>query len=399
MNRLLVRLYVVGSIIVFLGITVFFFYDLSETRRENEQRAVAAFDTLADSIVEAWQSQTLTEASSAVVSTLEREEELQPLVLSVYSYDIGIDYLWAVDDRFIRGEIDVGASAPPVISTNDLVHTRFSRSFRLPDEQRRIVTAVYPVLDESSVYPTLRLTLILVLAFVSVVLIVAIVHAIGGSPTVPSRAKPRATSEPKSTPTAEPTATRKRTATREPSEQPEPENDLVSVEIATGDYQTTSGLVPEAGLLRRITLELERAAFQEQDLSVAIFNFNTGTRGDEEYRRNATAVLAFFSFEDLCFERGDEEIVVLFPGTTLGDALGQIERFQRYYWEERHNWDATDADFVVGVSARNGRLVEGDRVIRECGAALERARTIPGRIMGFQPDPQRYRNYLLETSS
>ena len=318
MNRLLVRLYVVGSTFIVLGIMVFFFYDLSETRRENEQRAASAFATLSDAIVEAWRSRTLAEASSAVITTLETEGGLQPLVLSVYSFDVGIDYLWTVDDRFLRGEFDVGAATPPVISTNELIHARFSRSFRLPDEQRRIVTAVYPVLDDSSVYPTLKITLILVLAFVSIVLIVAIAHAIRGSPKAASTAaKPRPTSRSTGPPVSAKNTDRSDDLRREKRNVPVP------IEIATGNYQTSSRLVPETGLLRRVTLELERAAFQEQDLSVAIFGFDKGTRGDEEYRRNASAILAFFSFEDLCFERGDEEIVVLFPGTTLGDALGQ----------------------------------------------------------------------------
>jgi GGDEF domain-containing protein len=161
---------------------------------------------------------------------------------------------------------------------------------------------------------------------------------------------------------------------------------------------TESGLAPEAALLRRLTVELERAAFQEQDVSVATFRFSFGSRGDEVYARNAWAILQFFSFEDLCFEYGDREVVVIFPGTTLADALGQLERFQRYYWEERYNWNAPDADLAVGVSARNGRLVEGGRVLGECRTALKRAEKSAGRIMGFQPDPQRYRAELLNQS-
>lgn len=392
MNRLLVRLYVVGSIVVFLAVTAFFFYDLSETKRENEFKTSQAFDTLADSIALSWSEHPISIAGERAIATIETAPF--PLVVSVYSFDIGIDYLWAVDDQFIQGNIDTAAPSPPIIRTNELVHQQYSRSFRLPDGQRRIVTAVYPVLDTASIYPTLRVTFIIVLAFLSVVLIVAIVHAIGnGTSRTPKKTQQKPTSQHR---TGEKEAAGSRSPSS-PTSTPTTREEEVAIEIATGNYKTTSGLVPEEGLNRRITLELERAAFHEQDLSVAMFHFNTGTRGDEMYRRNASAILAFFSFEDLCFEKGDHDVVVVFPATTLSDTLGQLERFQRYYWEERNNWTTPEADFVVGVSARNGRLVEGDRVVRECSIALEKAKTTSGRIMGFQPDPQRYRTYLLET--
>ena len=101
------------------------------------------------------------------------------------------------------------------------------------------------------------------------------------------------------------------------------------------------------------------------------------------YAQNARAILQFFSFEDLCFEYADREVVVIFPGTTLSDALGQLERFQRFYWEERHNWNAPDADLAIGVSARNGRLVEGGRVLGECRTALNALRKVPGESWAF----------------
>jgi hypothetical protein len=118
---------------------------------------------------------------------------------------------------------------------------------------------------------------------------------------------------------------------------------------------------------------------------------------------NAQAILAFFAFSDLCFDGGQEgdvqTIVVLLPNTPLSDGLAQVERFQGFYWEERHRWARQDADFACGLSARNGRLVDAERIIRECRAATRRAEGLPGKILGFQPDPQRYREYLSGHSS
>lgn len=392
MKRALVRLYVVGSILFFLGITVFFFVRLAQIRDANEDQAAIAFRSLSDIVATAWREDVLPEAGNRV-NTLLDTDAFQPLVVSVYSFDVGIDYLWAVDDRFIVGDPGSSTPTPPIITTNELVHVRYSRSFALPNGERRIVTAVYPVLSEAAVFPVLRTSLIIILAFLSVVLLVAIAHVVGGP----------AASTAASTPTAGSAATESASppdSTDQPETEASPSQPAGSAETAVrgGDASTDVGLSDAASLPRRLALELERAAYQEQDLSVALFSFSEGKHDAELYRRNAEAILSFFTFDDLCFESGDREIAVIFPGTTLSDALGQIERFQRYYWEERLNWGEPDADFTAGVSARNGRLVEADRVLGETRAALHRAPSVPGRIMGFQPDPQRYRAFLVNQS-
>lgn len=382
MKRLLIRVYAVGSILFFLGITAFFFAALSESRTENVVRAGVAFQGLTDTAVETWRSTPLPDAGEALTEALARSGAMQPLVVSIYSFDVGVDYLWAVDHRFLNTPIDRTVSEPPVIRSNEIVHRRFSRTFELPSGERRIITAVYPVLDEGSVYPILRVLLLLVLGFLVVVLVIAIVSAIGGG----ALSRPAA---------AKDTTTERIVGDGGPTREVPPASTVSEPDIAV---VASSGLVPETALMRRLSLELERAAFHEQDLSIAIFRFSDGSRGDEQHQRNARATVAFFSFEDLCFELGEKEAVVVFPATPLQDALGQIERFQRFYWEERLNWGTPTADFIVGASARNGRLVDGERVLMEARTALKKAEQSKNRIIGFQPDPQRYRSYLLDQS-
>jgi len=382
MKRLLIRVYAAGSILFFLGITVFFFFGLSESRKENVVRAGVAFQGLSDTATETWRSTPLPDAGDLLTETLARSGAMQPLVVSIYSFDVGVDYLWAVDHRFLNAPIDGAVSEPPVIQSNEIVHRRFSRTFELPSGERRIITAVYPVLDETSVYPILRLILLAVLAFLAVVLVIAIATAVAGRSTQPS----------------EPPDDRRRDS---PVDIADTTREVAPAAAASEPAVSTasvSGLVPESALMRRLSLELERAAFHEQDLSIAIFRFTDGSLGDEQHRRNARATVAFFSFEDLCFELGEREAVVIFPATPLQDALGQIERFQRFYWEERLNWGTPGADFIVGASARNGRLVDGERVLMEARTALNKAEASTSRIIGFQPDPQRYRSYLLDQS-
>jgi hypothetical protein len=379
MNRFLARAYLVSGIVALLAVAAVFFWRLDAVRTENEDEAARRFQDLSVQIGSLWQDASLDEAGSRLSELLgpigsSPPAATAPLVVGVYSFDSGVDYLWAQDGRFLDGLPDPRNSVPEIIS-NDLVHRRFTRSFELPDGGRRIITAVYPVLTSESTYPVLRDTLAALLGVIALGLTIALIHTI-------LRGRPEGKPEPSAA-----------TFATEPGETSGGWADPKDLEL---------GLVAQAGLEHRLTLELERAGYHEQDLSVAFLAFRD--IGDRSIAyRNAQAVLSFFTFDDLCFDggqrKGTQEIVVILPNASLQEALQQIERFQRYYWEERQNWPTPEIDFSCGISSRNGRLVEASRIIGECRAALRRAGETSGRIMGFQPDPQRYRDLVSGHSS
>lgn len=381
MSRLLARAYLLLTILALVLIAAFFFWRLESVIAAEEQRAASRFRTLSQEVSQLWRTGSLASAGEETSRMLTSGEALRgPLVVSVYSFDAGVDYLWARDGQLLEYMPD-GHSASPQIRMNEIVHRRFTRSFELPDGGRRIVTAVYPVLDRRNAYPVVRDTLVAFLALIAAGLLIALVHTFHRAATTPrTQPKPHAPSDASavSTPPARP-----------------PDGLVV-------DEPPSLGLMPREGLEHRLSLELERAGFHEQDLSVAWFAFQGVSDGALAYH-NAQAVLAFFAFADLCFEGNQEldaqSVVVLLPNTSLPEALAQVERFQGFYWDERHNWARQDADFTCGLSARNGRLVDSERILRECRAAVRRAGALPGRIMGFQPDPQRYREYLSGHSS
>lgn len=370
MKRALVRAYIWISILTILGICGYFFYELYALRADTRTRTAGAFVQLSGRTAELWQTKSVDEAGRELSALIaEHRDGDAPLFLSVYRIEEGVDYLWAIDDRFLP---EVGSrSSNPVIRSNDLVHIRYSRSFQLPDGDRRIVTALYPAIEREEFFPILSRTLLAFLVFAASALLVAIVSLIARPKRRPRKTVPPHATEDQHEPPA-------RSAIHGPETQ----------------RSETTGLNPESVLERRVTLELERAGYHEQDLSLALFEFTRGKKGDEQYHRNAQAVLSFFTFEDLCFEYGKNGIVVVFPNTGLSETLRQIERFQQYFWNERAGWGISDVEFRCGVSSRNGRLVEGARVLGECRTALGRASSTSGRIVGFRPDPDRYREYL-----
>lgn len=386
MSRLLARAYLLLTILALVLIAAFFFWRLESVIAAEEQQAAARFRTLTQEITQLWRSDSLASAGEETSRRLTSGAVLRgPLVVSVYSFDAGVDYLWANDGQLLEYMPD-GHSASPQIRINEIVHRRFTRSFELPDGGRRIVTAVYPVLDRRNAYPVVRDTLVAFLALIATGLLIALVHTFHRAATTPRTHRPTQAASGGSPASAPPT----RSADEPGGDEP------------VMDEPPSLGLMPREGLEHRLSLELERAGFHEHDISVAWFAFRNVSDGALAYH-NAQAVLAFFAFADLCFDGGQDRdvqsVVVLLPNTPLPEALAQVERFQGFYWDERHSWARQDADFTCGLSARNGRLVDAERIVRECRAAVRRAEALPGRILGFQPDPQRYREYLSGHSS
>jgi GGDEF domain-containing protein len=159
-------------------------------------------------------------------------------------------------------------------------------------------------------------------------------------------------------------------------------------------------LSPESHLEKRLSLELERAASNDQDLSICFVEYPGLLRGSETYRSVAAGLLQFFGFEDLIFEYGKSSFCVLFPNVELNEAIHLVEDFQKRGLEagsaEEPQGSRGPSQPLFGLSSRNGRLVEGWRLMREARQALAKARETRGRIMAFKPDPQRYRQFISE---
>jgi GGDEF domain-containing protein len=162
----------------------------------------------------------------------------------------------------------------------------------------------------------------------------------------------------------------------------------------SGLFSAESGLTFEEHLDRRLALELERAAYNDQDLSVALMRFAGIRRHDERHKRVSQALLDTFSFEDLMFEYGDDGFFIVLPNVELNQALRMTEEFKQKVARELR--DAPQP--AIGLTARSGRLVEASRITKEAGHALQKAMSEDGGIIGFRPDPQKYRQFVASRS-
>lgn len=183
------------------------------------------------------------------------------------------------------------------------------------------------------------------------------------------------------------------TDSQPPAEQSQPPSEQrKAAKSSDGLFSKETGLSFEEHLLTRLALELERSAYNDQDLAVILVRFPELPRNDDSYARAAQALIRSFGFEDLSFEYGGDGFCVILPNTDLNRAIRAAEEFRGKVRKALPELPQP----IFGVTARSGRLVEASRVLNEASTALARSSEEPGRIVGFRPDPQKYREYLAD---
>ena len=317
----------------------------------------------------------------------------------LYSLERGIRYLWTADAATLRLSSTAfdGFRGFPEYRTSDVTHARLRD--RLGVGSDLYLDAVYRVLTFTDAYPALRDTLIAILLFalltaVAAFSLLALRRAHAGHDRAADRDEtqqdPRRDAEQPTIRMPAETGPLERPAAQHDAREPEVEEVMLE-EIATDPgepgtlFSPVTGLSYRDHLERRLELELERAAFNDQDLSCLLVRFPDST-GKEAEAEDARAVLDTFKFEDLCFEYAASTCCVILPNCELNQAIKQAERFAA----------ARSGRVLVGLSSRSGRLVEASRVLTETSRSLEHAATSKGGIVGFRPDPRKYRQFVTE---
>ncbi len=376
MFRTLVRTYALLSLLFVIALAVFFVARLTAIRDQNVDLASRSFGTIqqrAERVVSEAESAAETKALMRPQAELAAAERLEAVVL--YTLEDGVSYLWARSPDYTEGGF-TGGSGVPRMDYNELTQIKLRDT--VGTEQSHVVEALFTVVNREDLYPLLRISLIAVLA---VALLATLLAIIGARPRKPEPAPAKASEPAESTRPRSPSADafESRRAGRE---QTPGENEPLF---------GPSGLSREEYLLKRLSLELERAAYNEQDLTLLALEYDGQEPYDEQYLLHARQLLDHFGFEDLAFEKG-EHFVVIFPNTTLREGLSTVERYKK---EILDSGPTTELDHpYAGLSSRNGRLIDGKRLLSEAMVALKKSHDTPGRILGFEPDPEKYRAAL-----
>ncbi|HSV56007.1 MAG TPA: hypothetical protein VLH39_02730 [Magnetospirillaceae bacterium] len=164
-----------------------------------------------------------------------------------------------------------------------------------------------------------------------------------------------------------------------------------------GLYSPESGLGWPEYLADRLGAELARAASFEQDLVLLMISHEGIPRDSFSYRALRDKLFEYFAFRDLAFEAGPASLAVIQPNADLNRALRMAGESLKKATETLREAGQPEVSrcLHLGLSSRSGRLVDAHRLIVEARSALEKARSEgDSRIVGFQPDPDRYRSFL-----
>jgi GGDEF domain-containing protein len=159
-----------------------------------------------------------------------------------------------------------------------------------------------------------------------------------------------------------------------------------------GLFSPVTGLGWGNYLEKRLSFELRRAASFDQDLSLLLIKSSEFDRSSSGYAAIAKALLKKFSFQDLIFEYGEKGFAVILPNADLDLAMREAEDFIS---KNCAKLSMDRCSFTVGLSSRNGRLVNGNRIMNEASQALKKAESDKDhRIIAFRSDPEKYRQYI-----
>jgi hypothetical protein len=413
MHRRFGLLYTLFSLLVLVVLVVLVIARVNTTREFNVQESQTSFIRLQGRLSRALGAGASGGESVDPSDVIREYSASVPTVraIVVYSPENGLRYVWTTDAAYLdlpQANLSEFRGFP---AYNYSEIAEYKISAPLPEIERQLyMDAIYRVLDFSDAYIPLRDSLISLVAFAFLTVLIAIGinasrrSASGDKPAEErDQATPRARrAEPaperpasqEESPAHEPVATVAPPETHQPGPR-EPAMEEVDIEeIATDPgepgtlFNPVTGLSYREHLSRRLGLELERSAFNDQDLTCMLLRFEDALSSEERYIERAQQVLSAFKFEDLCFEYGAGTICVILPNTELSRGIREAEAFKGDHVGRIH----------IGLSARNGRLVEASRVLGEADRGLEHAEKEPGGIVGFQPDPKKWRQYVTAVS-
>jgi GGDEF domain-containing protein len=353
MNRRILIFYYIISLLFLLVLLAFAVWRFKATLDRNVGQAENAFADLKVSALSTYLAEG-TFASEYFKYNLRQQASLLPRLqaVSVRSQASGIEYLWARNRLVLR--------VPDAPESGYRLEKARDRLLSAPFTGDYVLEGVFRVLEWEDLTPALRELFYMLLAFlvITAVALVAVSSArepaTGYVPLQPQR--------------------------------------VAAAPRREGLVSSASGLGLREHLSSRLGHELERAASSDQDLTLLLLALEPRHAG--AFGHLAHRVLNTFPYRDLCFEYDGRTCAVIMPDKDLAQGLKDARAFQRSLAEDA--WPGGERVAAgMGLSARNGRLVDARRLLLEAAKALERAMTEgSGHIVAFQADPEKFRRTL-----
>ena len=363
MNRKILVFYYIISLLFLLVVLAFSAWRFKVTLDRNLAQAENAFADLKVSALSTYLAEG-SFSSEYFKYNLRQQAALLPrlLAVSVRSPTSGVEYLWVRNRQILRAE-PVGPAAPEyrLQRVRDrLLHSPFTGDY--------VLDGAFRVLEWQDLAPLLRELFYLLVVYLVITAAALVAVSSGREPAL---------------------AAREPAAAAPAGYVPLPAQRMTAALRPVQAAPASSGLVPREGLPSRLDHELERAAASDQDLTLLLLALETQQPG--AFGRLAHQVLNTFPFRDLCFQYDERTCAAILPDKDLAQCLKDARAFQRRLGEDPGGRLAV----AMGLSARNGRLVDAARLLLESSKAVERALAEGGgRIVAFQADPEKFRKTM-----
>jgi GGDEF domain-containing protein len=382
MGKKVTLIYTIFSILFFVALALLLYLRIEETRGKSIRATTEHFLGITRHTQETIERDIEFNSGfyqKSVGSFFEQNPRME--LFSVSSESNGFEYIRANKFSYLNNRRPEEISKDPSFSFpyDPLREIKVSERIRTNAGKVYLVESIYTVLHVKDIFPLIKDTLIIILIFTIITIVVAIIMYSARTETEtykrPQPEKPVQQAEPV-----------------QPA-QPEKAPAAPAAAGQKGLFSPDSQLGWQEYLDKRLTLELERSAYNEQDLTVVFIRFNKIQRGDSIYKKAAQLIIDHFTFEDLAFEYGDDAFCVIFPNVNLDSGLKMMENFVQTVSDNPE--EPSLAYCRCGLSSRNGRLVSGKRLIKEATFALEKTATEGAEsIIGFRPDPGKFRDYI-----
>jgi len=438
-----------ASIIFFLALIVWGIYRTNTIRENNKSTAENHFsimrDTVTSKVEESGKIQGI-----AVKDIIEERMELYPPIRAVfiYSHDRGVELFLAREDSkySIPPDIQNVWNGELSIEINSITQQQLVSRLDIKDKPGYSILAVYQILKPKDIYQPLWDIMIALIVYLIVTVAILIITML-----LPSKQgyKPESSKEKETTAWQKTSASvsseeHTYTETENPltpgnMEFPEvdiPEEETIPVDNGKNEIKdeeaswltethisedqqkseeqvqneksdsdkpcepslfTEEGIGWEAFAEKRISMELERAASFNIELVCTIVQYKDKTEYPEEFQNFIAVVLQWFPFQDLVFAHGNDAVTIVFCNMDIEHARREAELLSRRIRERLGEKET----LRIGLSARNGRILAGNRLMYEAEGALSRAKKQDegkGMIIAFYPDAEKYREYLKKTN-
>ncbi len=356
-----IEVYTIFSIILLAGVLLWIVLRLSIVINSNTVKMETIFHSIRTTILEDVFSSRKTTSRTSNFVKLSNLALSRPSLKSLVITDTNNQpvYIFARNPHAI---VKQGHSAP--LQTIQRITDRELSSFQSFNGKVYQIKTVFTILEDSFLFQTIKRALAILLVF----LIISVLILVSQKNTTTLKGK-------------------KENNGVSPSSQEDTKKE------SNKEDRATKG---ESFPFQKLSSELKRAASFDQDLVLVLI------KADNEFLRNNGSSFfdilhEFFSYSDLAFKYSESRYALILPNEDIDTGIARIREFDQHIAEE---FDVLSLyPFRYGLSSRNGRLIDGDVLYKEASTALVKAiNDKDSHIIGFRPDPGKYREFLSKES-